>query len=75
LLSLLGGGIGHLGMFGQGKMGPFSGAAGGHNRRGFGETIGPSHTWDLWVRYLLGRTGLGSTKIDMKYTFNTKAKL
>jgi hypothetical protein len=43
LLSLLGGGIGHFGMFGQGKMGPFSGAAGGHNRGGFGETIGPSH--------------------------------
>ncbi|HEY6884793.1 MAG TPA: hypothetical protein VI278_12240 [Nitrososphaeraceae archaeon] len=46
LPSLLGGGIGHFGMFGQGKMGQFSGAYGGHNRGGFGEhggmTIGPS---------------------------------
>jgi uncharacterized membrane protein YkoI len=46
LPSLLGGGIGHFGMFRQGKMGQFSGAYGGHNRGGFGEhggmTIGPS---------------------------------
>lgn len=46
LPSLLGGGIGHFGMFGQGKMGQFSGGYGGHNRGGFGEhggmTIGPS---------------------------------
>jgi uncharacterized membrane protein YkoI len=46
LPSLLDGGMGHLGMFGPGKMGPFSGAYGGGNRGGFGEhgsmTIGPS---------------------------------
>jgi uncharacterized membrane protein YkoI len=46
LPSLLGGGIGHFGMFGHGKMGQFSGAYGDHNRRGFGEhgsmMIGPS---------------------------------
>ena len=46
LPSLLDGGMGHFGMFGPGKMGPFSGAYGGGNRGGFGEhgsmTIGPS---------------------------------
>ena len=44
LPSLLGGR--HFGMFGQGKMGQFSGAYGGHNRGGSGErggmTTGPS---------------------------------
>ena len=47
LPSLLDGGMGHFGMFGPGKMGPFSGAyGGGGNRGGFGEhgsmTIEPS---------------------------------
>jgi hypothetical protein len=46
LPSLLGGGMGHFGMFGQGKMGPFSEAYGGGDGRGFGEhegvRIGPS---------------------------------
>jgi uncharacterized membrane protein YkoI len=46
LPSLLDGGMGHLGMFGPGKMGPFSGAYGGGNRGGFwehgGMTIEPS---------------------------------
>jgi uncharacterized membrane protein YkoI len=46
LPSLLDGGMGHFGMFGPGKMGPFSGAYGCGNRGGFGEhgsmTIGPS---------------------------------
>src|SRR6185437_5164026 len=38
LPSLLDGGMGHFGMFGPGKMGPFSGAyGGGGNRGGFGE--------------------------------------
>jgi uncharacterized membrane protein YkoI len=37
LPSLLGGGIGHLGMFGQGKMGPWFGGHGGIGGRGFGE--------------------------------------
>ena len=47
LPSLVGGGVGHFGMFGQGKMGPWSG---GYGARGYGRgfsdhggmTIGPS---------------------------------
>ena len=64
LPSLVGGGVGHFGMFGQGKMGPWSGGhgAGGYGR-GFGDhggmMMGQSLHMGPWVQLLLelGRTG------------------
>ena len=46
LPSFFGGAVGHFGMYGQGKMGPFSGGYDGGDSRGFGGhtgmIIGPS---------------------------------